>query len=98
MPRSLPSHRWAIDGLEESTARIEEDGRRIITVPRWLLPTEAREGQILTVTRTAAKGSCTVTLTVDEEATEAAKSSSTAQVAKLAKESKRRDGGGNVSL
>jgi hypothetical protein len=98
MPKPLPLHRWAIDGLEESTARIEEDGHRIITVPRWLLPAEAREGQILTVTRAAASGSSTVTFTIDEGATSAAKAKSGAQVEKIAKASKRRDGGGDVAL
>lgn len=91
-------HRWVIDGLEEDAARIEEDGARILTVPRWLLPAEAREGQVLQVTRSLATGASTVTFTVDDAATAAATSASAAQVEKIAKASKSRDAGGDVVL
>ena len=47
------SHVWRIDGIEEGVARVEEDGERMITLPRHLLPAGAREGQIVRVVRTA---------------------------------------------
>ena len=31
-------HRWTVDGIEEDSARVEEDGARMITVPLYLLP------------------------------------------------------------
>lgn len=92
------SHRWAIDGLEDLAARVEEDGRTILTVPRWLLPPDAREGQLLSVTRASSPGSSIITITVDTEATETALKRSADSVAKIASASKRRDRGGDVSL
>jgi hypothetical protein len=92
-------HLWRIDGIEEGVARVEEDGERMISVPRHLLPAAAREGQILRVTRRAAgKGSVTLTLDVDAAATTAALDESRAQTSAILAQSKRRDPGGNVSL
>jgi hypothetical protein len=93
------THLWRIDGIEEGVARVEEDGERMITLPRHLLPAGAREGQIMRVTRTTAgKGSVTLTLTIDAEATAAALEQSRAQTSAIMARSKKRDPGGNVSL
>jgi hypothetical protein len=93
-------HRWAIDAVEEGTARVEEDGARMITVPRYLLPAGAREGQIVRVIRSAETGKSSLALTVeiDEIATAEAlaKSASTTQAAMAA--SRKRDPGGDVVL
>src|SRR5690349_19436976 len=64
------SHRWAIDGISEGMARVEEDGERMITVPAYLLPAGAREGQVLQVTSAAGEdeGTLIVTVAADEEA------------------------------
>src|SRR5947209_13163106 len=68
MPES--THVWRIDGIEEGAARVEEDGKRMITLPSHLLPAGAREGHVVRVTRTeAGKGSVTLTLVVDTAAT-----------------------------
>jgi hypothetical protein len=92
-------HRWAIDGIEEEMVRVEEDGERMLTVPRYLLPSDAREGQLLTVTRsTAAAGTVTLTIAVDEAATAAAVAESEKTVARAVAASKSRDPGGNVAL
>ena len=92
-------HRWAIDGIEEEMVRVEEDGERMLTVPRHLLPSDAREGQLLTVTRSAAAaGTVTITIVVDEAATAAAVAESDKTVARAVAASKPRDPGGNVAL
>jgi hypothetical protein len=92
-------HRWAVDGIEEETARVEEDGSRMMNVPRRLLPSGAKEGDVLRVTRTEDKsGSVQITITVDAEATRDALAASKASVTRTMAASKKRDPGGNVSL
>ena len=91
-------HRWIIDALEEGIARIEEDGERIIQVPRYLLPSGAREGQILQVTSKPGKGKTQLTIEIDEAATAAALARSRAQTAATMAASKKRDPGGDVAL
>lgn len=93
-------HTWAVDGLEEGMARIEEDGERILTVPRYLLPPDAREGHLLRVRRVAGKReeSLTVTIEIDREATAAALAKSKARTHSASAASRKRDPGGNVSL
>jgi hypothetical protein len=94
------SHRWAVDGLEEGMARIEEDGERMITVPAYLLPAGAREGQILRVTWAAGreKGTLAVTVAVDEQATADALAKSRSTTARAMAQSRKRDAGGDVAL
>lgn len=43
--------RWVVDSIEEEVATVEEDGERIVRVPRWMLPDDAREGSVLSVMR-----------------------------------------------
>ncbi|NUS46305.1 MAG: DUF3006 domain-containing protein [Gemmatimonadaceae bacterium] len=93
------SYVWRIDGIEDDVARVEEDGTRMISLPRHLLPANAREGQVVRVTAAASgKGSLTLTLAIDDEATAAEADRSRAQTAAIAARSKKRDPGGNVSL
>jgi hypothetical protein len=94
----LRDHLWTIDAIEEGIARIEEDGARIIHLPRYLLPAGAREGQILRVTAKPGKGKTELTIAIDEAATEAALAKSRAQTAATMAASKKRDPGGDVSL
>ena len=91
-------HLWIIDGIEEGIARIEEDGGRIIHLPRSLLPSGAREGQILRVTSTPGQGRTELTIEIDEAATAAALARSKAQTAATMAASRNRDPGGDVSL
>lgn len=98
MSRENSEHRWVVDAIEETTARIEEDGARMIAVPRWLLPPDVREGECLAVTRAGAGGASVVTITVDVAATSAAREKSAKQVAAVSKGSRKRDPGGDVSL
>lgn len=92
------THVWRIDGIEEEVARVEEDGDRMITVPRHLLPTGAKEGQRLQVARSTATGSVTLTISIDESGTAAELAASRAQTAAIMAESKKRDPGGDVAL
>jgi hypothetical protein len=91
-------HLWAIDGLDEGMARVEEDGERMLTLPRYLLPANAREGQILRVTRAEAKGVLTLTVAIDEQATAAALERSAATTRKSMEMSRKRDPGGDIAL
>lgn len=94
------AHRWAVDGISDGMARIEEDGERMITVPAYLLPAGVREAQVLQVTSAAGKdaGTLVVTIAVDAEATADALARSKATTTAAMKQSKKRDPGGDVAL
>ena len=91
-------HAWRIDGIEEGVARVEEDGERMITLPRHLLPAGAREGQLLRVTRSEGEDHVTLTIAIDEPGTASELAGSKAQTAATLSQSRKRDPGGNVSL
>ena len=42
-------HTWLIDVLDEDSVAVEIDGRQITPLPRWLLPTDAHDGDVLRV-------------------------------------------------
>jgi DUF3006 family protein len=71
---------WVVDAVEEGVAAVHEDGARLLHVPAWLLPGGAREGDVLSVTRTDEGGAAVVRLAVDRAATEAALRRSREQV------------------
>jgi hypothetical protein len=97
---------WIIDSLEEDSAQIEEDGVRLIHVPRSILPDGAREGDVLMVEREAhragkgeQKGDAVrLTIMLDRGATRAAKFRSRQQVRRASEASKKQDPGGDVVL
>ena len=93
-------HRWAVDGIEEGVARIEEDGARMISVPVHLLPPGTKEGQLLRVTRAAGPGANAMglTITLDEAGAEAARKQSKAVMDAAMAESRKADRGGDVAL
>jgi hypothetical protein len=93
-------HRWAVDGIEEGMARVEEDGARMLVIPLHLLPAGTKEGQILRVTRGAAteRDSVTLTIAIDDEATAKALARSRETIAGAMAASRKRDPGGDVSL
>ena len=63
------AHRWAVDRIEEGTAAVEQDGDHVYELPRFLLPPDARDGDVLTVrVTTAAPGEVTVSVRVDRAA------------------------------
>lgn len=92
------THVWRIDGIDQGVARVEEDGDRMISVPAHLLPSGAGEGQRLQVTRSAGRGSVTVTIALDDAGTTAELAASRSQTAAMSAQSKKRDPGGDVAL
>ena len=96
MPES--THRWIIDTIEENAAAIEVDGNNVVTIPRWLLPDGAKQGDILSVRHDRpAKGQrSALTIEVDATATKKALAESAAQVQKGTKRSN--DPGGDIRL
>ena len=93
-------HSWSVDGIDEGIARIEEDGEWMLQIPRYLLPAEATEGQLLRVTRSPASTpeSIVVTIAIDRAATTQSLRKSRATMAQAMEESKKRDPGGDVVL
>jgi DUF3006 family protein len=96
MPES--THRWVIDEIEENAASIEVDGDEMITMPRWLLPDGARQGDVLAVRhdRPTKGRRSALTIEVDADATNQALAESAAQVKKGTE--RRNDPGGNITL
>jgi hypothetical protein len=95
---SESTHRWIIDAVEETAASIEVDGKTMVTMPRWLLPDGAREGDVLKVRHDRPpKGQrSALTIEVDAAATKQALAESAAQVKKGTKRSN--DPGGDITL
>lgn len=87
--------RWTIDQIEEDTAAIEHD-EQLHTIPRALLPREAREGDVLLVTIARDRNNETVvTIALDPAATKAARAASKQQ---RATRPRSRDTGGDIEL
>ena len=63
------AHRWAVDRVEEGTAAVEQDGDHVYEIPRYLVPPDARDGDVLAVTVTrAVAGEVTVSVRIDRAA------------------------------
>ncbi len=92
---------WSLDAIEENMARLQPDSGPMLVVPISLLPSGAREGQILRVTPSAdgtTATSVTFTIQIDDAATAQALARSRATTSKASNDSRRRDPGGNVAL
>jgi hypothetical protein len=96
--RKKAEHRWVVDAIEESMVSVEVDGDRMITVPQSLLPSDAKQGQVLRVTREIAPDGkrSTLIIEVDEAATREALAASAAQTKKGTRQAN--DPGGDVVL
>lgn len=90
-------HQWVVDSIEENAASIEVDGKDMITLPLWLIPDGAKQGDVLAVQheRPAKSQRSTLTITVDAAATKKALAESAAQVKKSAPA---KDAGGDIIL
>lgn len=88
-------HRWIVDALADDVARVEIDGERVVGVPRWLLPEEVREGDVLRVRQLRAGDRARLFIERDAEATRLARERSAEQVADIRVA---RDGGGDIVL
>jgi hypothetical protein len=62
-------HTWVVDVIEEDAAAVEVDGRRVTPIPRWLLPSDARDGDVLRVTHARSGSRSTLSIEVDRQAT-----------------------------
>jgi DUF3006 family protein len=92
------NHRWIIDVIEENAVAIEVDGKNVITMPRWLLPDGARQGDVLRVRHDRPPNGqrSSLTIEVDTAATQKALADSAIQVKKGTKRSN--DPGGDITL
>ena len=90
-------HRWVVDSIEERAASVEVDGKDMITLPLWLIPDGAKEGDVLSVLHDRpVKGQRSMlTILVDGAATKKALDESAAQVKKGAPA---KDAGGDIRL
>lgn len=77
---SASRHTWVVDVLEDDSAAIEVDGRQVTAIPRWLLPTNAKEGDVLTVAHKRRGTRSLILITVDHEATREAYERSERQI------------------
>jgi hypothetical protein len=73
-------HTWVVDVIEDDAAVVEVDGRRVTPIPRWLLPTDARDGDVLRVTHSRTASRSTVSIEVDRHATRIAHERSAEQL------------------
>jgi hypothetical protein len=73
-------HTWVVDVIDEDSAAVEVDGRQITPIPRWLLPVDAREGDVLRVTHSRSGSRSTLSIEVDRHATRAALQRSAEQI------------------
>ena len=98
MTNTSAQHRWIVDSIEESVASVEVDGDRMITVPQSLLPSGAKSGQVLRVRRDLSPDGrrSTLTIEIDDAATQKALAASAAQVMKGTRQ--KNDPGGDVVL
>lgn len=62
-------HTWVIGVIEDDAAAIEVDGRRVTPIPRFLLPSDARDGDVLRVTHARSGTRSVFTIEVDRDAT-----------------------------
>ena len=65
-------HTWVVDVIEDDAAAVEVDGRRVTPVPRFLLPSDARDGDVLRVTHARSGTRSAFTIEVDHDATRVA--------------------------
>ena len=65
-------HTWVVDVIDEDAAAVEVDGRRVTPIPRWLLPSDAKDGDVLRVTHARSGLRSTLAIEVDRHATRAA--------------------------
>ena len=89
-------HTWTVDVIEENSAAVEVDGRQVTPLPRWLLPEDAREGDVLSVQHERTRERSKLTIEIDREATAAAVEQSKEQVRK--DDPPHGDPGGDIAL
>jgi len=86
-------HTWVVDVIDEGSAAVEVDGRQITPIPRWLLPTDARDGDVLRVTHARSGSRSILSIEIDRDAKRLALEQSAEQLEDLPV-----TGRGNVEL
>ena len=67
--RHASHHTWVVDVIDDDAAAIEVDGRRITPIPRWILPADARDGDVLRVTHSRSGTRSRLSIQMDPDAT-----------------------------
>lgn len=65
-------HTWVVDVIEDDAAAVEVDGRSVTPIPRWVLPIDAKDGDVLRVTHARSGSRSTLSIEVDRQATRVA--------------------------
>jgi hypothetical protein len=87
-------HTWIVDVIEDGSASIEVDGRRVTPIPQWILPEGVREGDVLSVTHDRKEGKSALLIETDPDAKRKALDRSAKQVSRKSKN----DAGGDIAL
>lgn len=89
------THQLIIDRFEGDMAVVEVDGERFIELPRWLLPADAAEDDLLVlISRAEMGGAITHEVRIDAAGTALAR----AEAEKLVDRLRRKDPGGDLVL
>ena len=92
--RRAGARQWVVTALGASTASVEVDADTIEKVPRWLLPTDAQEGDVLAVEHARTGDRTSLVVTRDAGATRAALAASEKQMREAPVDKK----GGDIAL
>ncbi len=74
---------WTIDAIADDVARVEVDGDQVVTVPSWVLPSAAAEGDVLRVSHQREEGRSVIIIDHDPDATLMALQRSARQLADM---------------
>jgi hypothetical protein len=88
------THRLIIDHLEGDLAVVEVDAERFLDLPRWLLPEDVREDDVVVVHRKQEGQRLVLEIVVDAGATAAARE----EARRLVEELRAKDPGGDLVL
>ncbi|WP_025410578.1 DUF3006 family protein [Gemmatirosa kalamazoonensis] len=92
--RGSDGERWVVTSLGPSVASVEVDGDAIEKVPRWLIPVDAHEGDVLAVERSRGPDRVSIVVKTDPAATREALAASEKQMRDAPVDKK----GGDVKL
>lgn len=94
MPATPLEHRLIVDRVEGDHVVVEMESAGTLDLPRWMLPDELREGDVLVARAATADGERRVVFSVDPAATEARREEAAERVHRL----RSRDPGGDITL
>jgi hypothetical protein len=58
-------HTWIVDVIQEGSAAVEIDGKQVTSVPHWILPEGAKEGDVFSVTHERQRGRSVIEIVED---------------------------------